>query len=147
MSVDPAALHGLLPAERARLERFAAVFERLDASRYATLTEGYDTGDVDAAKAAALELLGGSSRRRDGVRAAVQAFTDRATVAYADRLSLPDTLLLFQSLPDRAPDRLRFLQSLERVVVALVLWDELEPNDRAALVGPWASLVDPIAEG
>jgi hypothetical protein len=144
VSVDPAAVQGLSADERGRLERFAAVFERLDASRYATLTEGSDTGEVETAKAAALELIGGSSRRRDAVRAAVKAFTDRATVAYADRMSLPDTLLLFQSLPDRAPDRVRFLESVERVVVALILWKELSEEDRDVLVGPWASLVEPL---
>jgi hypothetical protein len=147
VSVDPDALRSLTTAERARLERFAAVFERLDAKRYATLTEGYDTAEVAAAKAAAQELVGGSRRRRDAVRAAVRTFTDAATVAYADRMSLPDTLLLFQSLPDRAPDRMRFLESVERVVVALILWDELDEGDREVLVGPWATLVEPVVEG
>jgi hypothetical protein len=144
VTVDPATLAGLRPAERARLDRFATVFERLDASRYATLTEGFDTAEVEAAKATALERIGRSGRRRDAARAAVRAFTDAATVAYADRMSLPDTLLLFQSLPDRAPDRLRFLQSVERVIVALILWDELDEDDRDVLVGPWAALVEPL---
>lgn len=144
MSVDPETLAGLQPVERARLARFATVFERLDASRYATLTEGFDTAEVEAAKATALDRIGGSSRRRNAVRAAVRAFTDAATVAYADRMSLPDTLLLFQSLPDRAQDRLRFLGSVERVVVGLILWDELPEDDRDVLIGPWAALVEPI---
>jgi hypothetical protein len=147
VSVDPAAVQGLAPAERARLERFAALFERLDASRYSMLTEGFDTAEVEAAKASARERIGGGSRRRDAVRAAVKAFTDAATTAYADRMSLPDTLLLFQSLPDRAPDRVRFLESVERVVVALILWDELEGDDLDALVGPWADLVAPLVAG
>jgi hypothetical protein len=61
-------------------------------------------------------------------------------------MSLTDTLLLFQSLPDRAEDRTRFLQSVERTVVALILWDELDDEDRAALVGPWADLLAPLVE-
>jgi hypothetical protein len=145
VSVDPGAVGGLLPAERARLDRFASLFERLDASRYATLTEGYDTAEVESAKAAALALIGGSSRRRDAMRSAVRAFTDRATAAYAERFTVPQ--LLLGALPDRAADRVRFLESVERVVVALILWDELAEDDRDVLVGPWASLVDPLAEG
>ena len=144
MSVDPAAVQGLLPAERARLDRFAAVFERLDATRYATLTEGYDTDAVDAAKSAALELVDRSSRRRDAVRSAVRAFTDRATAAYAERFTVPQ--LLLGALPDRAADRVRFLESVERVVVALILWNELGDDDRDALVGPWVGMVEPIVE-
>ena len=71
----------------------------------------------------------------------MRVFTDEATVAYARRFSLPDTILLFQSLPDRAEDRVRFLGSVERAVVGLILWEDLEPDDLAALIGPWGAYV------
>lgn len=147
MSADTNGLDGLRPAERTRLDRFAALFERLDASQYATLTELEDTPEVEAAQEEAFRLVGRSGPRRDAVRSAIKAFTDAATVAYAQRMSLPDTLLLFQSLPDRARDRYRFLESVERAVVALILWDELGEDDREVLVGPWSGLLLPIIEG
>ena len=99
-----------------------------------------DRAAVDHAQLEAIALL--SSGRRDAVRAAVKVFVDEATVAYARRFSLPDTVLLFQSLPDRAEDRVRFLASVERAIVGLILWDELEPDDLAALIGPWGAYMD-----
>ncbi|HYK96024.1 MAG TPA: hypothetical protein VE011_09195 [Candidatus Dormibacteraeota bacterium] len=125
---------------RGRLERFASIFDRLDASHYVTLADTTDDDAVDEAKADALAVAG-RGRRYEGLRAAVRAFSDAATRAYSSRMSLTDTLLLYQSLPDRAEDRVRFLASVERVVVAVVLWDELGDDDRSALLGPWAELV------
>jgi hypothetical protein len=139
-------LRGLTPAERARLDRFARLFERVDASEYPQLTELAVSDDVLAAQDRAVELLG-SGARRDAVREAIAIFVDEGTQAYSRRMSLPDTFLLFQSLPDRAEDRVRFLNSVERVVVALILWDDLEDDDRAVLLGPWADLVLPLLEG
>jgi hypothetical protein len=145
MSFDLEALDGLGQAERDRLEAFAAVFDRLDARSYSTFTETIESGEVGPARERALALVG-SGQRRDAVRAAVAAFVDAAIVAYARRLSLPDTFLLFQSLPDRAEDRVRFLASVERAVVALILWDELEDEDRVALLGAWGPSVIPAIE-
>ncbi len=76
----------------------------------------------------------------------MSAFVDAATVAYSRRLALPDTLLLFQSLTDRAEDRVRFLGSVERAVAGLILWDELADADRVALLGPWGFSVIPLIE-
>jgi len=137
----------LRPAERERLERFAARFERLNASSYTTLADPSDTDDaaVTAAKERAIEILG-SGPRRDAVRAALRAFLDAAASAYSSRTTLTDTLLLFQSLPDRGEDRIRFLGSVERVLVALILWDDLVEDDRLALLGAWTEIVAPLAE-
>jgi hypothetical protein len=137
-------LAGLRPAERARLERFAAAFERIDASQYPSFTEIAPPTGVGAAQERASELLGGGSRRQ-AVRAAVEAFVDAGTQAYSRRMSLTDTFLLFQSLPDRAEDRVRFLATVERAVVGLILWDELDPDERAALLGPWSGFVEDVA--
>jgi len=133
-------LRGLRAEERERLQPFAVAFERLDASSYAMFAERPNEAAIDRAQAAALDRVG-TGGRRDAVRAAVRVFMDEATVAYARRFSLPDTVLLFQSLPDRADDRVRFLGSVERAVVGLILWDELEPDDLAALIGPWGAHV------
>jgi hypothetical protein len=126
--------------ERQRLDQFAGIFDRLDASIYTTLADAGDEAAVERAQADAVARLGQGSRRA-AVRAAIAAFTDEATIAYARRMSLTDTLMLFQSLPDRPEDRVRFLRSVERAVVAVILWDELSENDRDALLGPWAGVL------
>ena len=135
------ALAGLRPQERARLEAFAQAFDRVDASQYLSLTEAAPSATVLEAQERALELIG-EGARRDAVRAAVDAFVDAAARAYSRRMSLTDTLLLFQSLPDRAEDRARFLSTVERAIVGLILWDELGPDDLGALIGPWGGFVE-----
>jgi hypothetical protein len=142
-SNDP--LAGLRPIERERLDRFSVAFERLDASQYVTFAE-VPTADVEAAEAEATRVLG-TGPRHDAVKAAVAAFVDEATQAYSRRTTLTDTLLMFQSLPDRAEDRVRFLGSVERAVVALILWDELSEGSRGALLGLWAGIADGIVAG
>lgn len=134
-------LAGLRPLERRRLERFAAGFELVDASAYATLAEARPDEAVRRAEREALAFLGNGPRKQ-AVRAAVEAFTEAATRAYARRTSLPDTIMLFQSLPDRAEDRVRVLASIERAVVAVILWDELPEAERDALLGPWARVAE-----
>jgi hypothetical protein len=142
-----AALAGLRPAERKRLEDFAQAFERLDASSYPMFAEQVVSDGVFAAQDRARELLG-SGGRKSAVRAAIEAFVDAGTQAYSRRMSLTDTFLLYQSLPDRAEDRVKFLTTVERAVVGLILWDELDADDRAALLGPWGALLDaPEADG
>jgi hypothetical protein len=140
IDLDVDGIDKLEAGARGRLERFATVFDRLDASRYITLAEAPDDDVADNAKAHALAIVARGARR-DALRAAVRAFTDAAALAYSGRMSLTDTLLLYQSLPDRAEDRIRFLASVERAVVAVALWDELDEEDRLVLVGPWAELV------
>jgi hypothetical protein len=141
-----AALEQLRPVERQRLDRFARAFDRIDASAYSQLTDIGDAAAIRAAEQAALERIG-TGARRDAVRAAVAAFVDAATVAYSRRTSLTDTFLLNQSLPDRAEDRARFAATVERAVVGLILWDELEPEHRAVLLGPWGSVAEAEASG
>jgi hypothetical protein len=138
-------LAGLRPAERQRLERFAQAFDRIDAGAYIQLADVAVGPEVDAAEQAALDLLG-SGPRRAAVRAAVETFIDAATTAYSNRMSLTDTFLLNQSLPDRAEDRVRFLSTVERAVVGLVLWDELDDGHLGALIGRWAPYVEELEE-
>ncbi|HET9851031.1 MAG TPA: hypothetical protein VFP56_00830 [Candidatus Limnocylindrales bacterium] len=134
-------LRGLRPPERERLDRFARAFDRIDASAYIQLAEVVVDADVRGAQDAALALIG-TGHRRDAVRAAVASFVDAATVAYSRRTSLTDTFLLNQSLPDRAEDRARLAASVERAVVGLILWDELDEEHIATLIGRWAPFVE-----
>ncbi len=137
------ALTGLRPRERGRLEAFAQAFDRVDASQYLSLTDVAPSDAVLDAQGRALELIG-NGPRREAVRSAVEMFVDAGSQAYSRRMSLTDTLLLFQSLPDRAEDRSRFLSTVERAIVGLILWDELEPDDLGALIGPWGGFVESL---
>jgi hypothetical protein len=129
----------------ARLDRFAAEFERIDAGGYALFaTRDGDDENVRQAMAAADAAIGAGPRRR-AVADAVASFRDFAARAYSSRLVQTDTVFLFQSLADRPDDRVRFAASLERAVIALILWDELVPDDRAALLGPWATIAERAA--
>ena len=136
-----AELAGLRPEERKRLEQFALAFERLDASSYPLFTEQAASDEVFAAQQEALKVIG-SGGRKSAIRAAIDAFVDAGSRAYSGRMSLTDTFLLYQSLPDRAEDRVKFLTTVERAVVGLILWDDLEPDDRAALLGPWSAFLE-----
>jgi hypothetical protein len=138
-------LAGLRPDERRRLEAFADAFEHIDASQYITFAE-VPTAETEAAEAEANDVLG-SGPRRDAVKAAVAAFVDEATQAYSRRPTLTDTFLMFRSLPDRAEDRVRFMATVERAVVALILWDELREPVRVALLGQWSGIADRIVDG
>ena len=139
-------LSGLRPDERKRLEAFAKAFEYIDASQYVTFAEVPSLEDVEPAEAEAMRLLG-AGPRHDAVKAAVGAFIDEATQAYSRRPTLTDTLFMFSSLPDRAEDRVRFLASVERAVVALILWGDLTERSRIALLGLWGGIADRIVAG
>ena len=135
---------GLKRDEAQRLDRFARVFERLDASTYVTLADARESEAVERAKTQAQRIIG-MGPRRAAVRDAIRAFTDAAAAAYSRRTPLPDTVLMYSSLPDTAEDRVRFLASVERAVVGLLLWDELDEDEREALLGPWSAIVGSIA--
>lgn len=138
-----AELAGLRPLERQRLQRFAAAFERIDASRYIAFAEVPSAEALEPAQDEATRLLG-TGGRYAAVKAAVGLFADEAAQAYSRRPTLTDTFLMFRSLPDRAEDRMRFLASVERAVVALVLWDELSDQSRFALVGLWGEIAEEV---
>ena len=134
------ALAGLRPDERARLDRFAKAFDRIDASAYHRFAEVTVGDEVRAAQDAAVEAIG-DGPRRVAVRAAVDSFVDAAAAAYSRR-TLASEWLIQRSLPDRAEDRARFAASVERAVVGLILWDELDDEHLAALIGLWAPFVE-----
>ena len=123
-----------------RLDRFAEAFERVDAHAYIQFAgEPPDSKATARAEANVLELIG-TGKRRDWIRRPVEAFVESASRAYSNHLAVP--LLLNDAVADRPEDRRRFLRNLERAVAALLLWDELDDDDRDTLTGPWAALID-----
>lgn len=129
----------LTAPELQRLDRFARAFDDIDARSYATLA---DRGAPEAERAQrdALALIG-TGTRRAAVKSAIDAFVNQAAINYSRRMTLTDTLMLYQSLPDRPEDRVRFLRGVERAVVAVILGPELPEQDRLALLGPWLSVL------
>lgn len=138
-------LAALPEAARARLEHFAAEFERLGAGQYVLFaTAAEDDARIDAAFEAALESLG-SPTRRAAARAAAAAFVDWVVQGYTSRLTLPDTILLFQSLPDRPADRIRLARSVQAAVIGLVAWESAAGEDVGVLVGPFFDMAERAA--
>lgn len=132
-------LAGLGPDARRRLEAFGRAFERLGAGEYALFSTAPIDGDRHAAARAAAEASLGPSGRA-ATASAAEAFVAWAAAGYSNRLALPDTFLLFQSLPDRPEDRVRFRAALESAVLGIVAWDALDADDLAELLGPFAEM-------
>jgi len=143
---DPFA--ALRPDERKRLELFGRAFDGLDPLLY----ENYGVGPLDAelleeARRAAMRAIGTGDSRRNAARAAVREFVDRADRAIAARHEFPTVLLTGRFSSPRAADRVSLLQSLERAVVAVVVWNELTTDERDVLLGPWANLAEMALAG
>jgi hypothetical protein len=129
---------------RDRLARFAEAFETLDAERYALFaTKPLDHSAYEHARRAAEGMIGKGSRR-DAIEAATGEFREYALRAYARFPGFINVRTEWTPVGN-TEDRTRFLGTLETAVIALILWDELEPADREELLGPWAELAEPAA--
>ena len=135
----------LPPGAGRRLDRFAAEFERLSANDYALFATPVE--EDDAHRTALAHARPAPGPRRKAMDRAIRAFLDAAAVAYSRRLVQTDTVMLFQSVTDRAEDRVRFAASLERAVTAVIAWDDLDADDRELLLGPWAQMAERAAAG
>jgi len=127
-------------AERDRLEAFAAAFEDIDPLDYERFAEHADVGELEAARSSALAAIA-TEARRTAVKGAVASFRTTAEAALARRLPAPQMLFAGFGQAPRAEDRARFLQGLERAVVAAIVWDEITDDERDVLAGPWATLL------
>jgi hypothetical protein len=142
VSLDDVDLGALPPGAGERLDRFAAAFLRLDAQYYVLFATRPDDEDrIQGAVDRADEALG-SATRRDAAWAAIDAFIESAAGSYSRRLPLSDTLLLYQSVPDRAEDRVLFARNLEAALLGLIAWDALDDEDLGLLLGPFAELIE-----
>ena len=145
MAGREASFAALPPGAGRRLDRFAAEFERLSANDYVLFATSPDEEtDLGAVARRATPPPG---PRREAMDRAIKAFLDEAARAYSRRLVQTDTVFLFQSVADRAEDRVRFAASLERALTALVAWDDLEVDDRDRLLGPWVEMAERAAGG
>jgi len=133
---------GLTAAERERLERFAAAFEDLDPNDYAVaIGNSPDDVGIEVARELAGRVLG-SGARRAAANAAARAFIDAGEQAIARRWRVSDLFLGSRGLGGSPEERAQFLTSLERAVVAVILWDELTDEERQTVAGPWARFIE-----
>ena len=131
----------LLPLEsRRRLDRFASAFQQLGTDVYPAFAAA--SQDVDERRDALdrVQELIGHGARREGVLAALKEFREYAVYAATNALSGYQAALLTRPNASSAEDRVRFLASLELAVVAVILWDEIEPDERESLLGPWIQM-------
>jgi hypothetical protein len=127
---------------RERLERFATLFDGLEAT---SLQRYVGPADPDPELRAAMDAANRElevERRRTAVKRAVDAFVDAAQQRYAEGFDPIAVIGLRPAATDTSVDRARVFQSLERAIVAIVLWDHLDEPVRVTLAGPWLDLVD-----
>jgi hypothetical protein len=138
----------LLPiAARDRLDRFAGAFHLLDSGLYpAFAAASHDPDERLKALDRIQELIGAGSRRA-GILAALTDFRGFAVRAATDALGGANAVLLTRTNQSSPEERLRFLASLELAVAAVILWDEIEPDERDELLGPWSEMATLAVEG
>ena len=142
---DP--IESLSADARARLDRFAAAFESLDSDLYTVFAaSSLDPEDRLAALARVQELIG-TGERRAGVFVALKEFREFAVQAATAALGGANAALMTRTNVATPEDRVRFLASLELAVVTVILWDEIEPEERDQLLGPWAEMAEQAAWG
>ncbi|MEO7664745.1 MAG: hypothetical protein ABIV26_06420 [Candidatus Limnocylindrales bacterium] len=128
------------PAAADRLDRFADAFQLLDASIYpAFAASSLDPAERRVALDRVQDLIG-RGPRRDGILDALREFREFAVQSATNALGGANAVLQTRSNPSSAEERLRFLASLELAVVVVLLWDEIEPEERDDLLGPWLEM-------
>jgi hypothetical protein len=129
-----------LPADaRTRLDRFSHALERVnvdDLPLYAVRPRqpGHERA-VETAAVTAREL--GLDGAIEAARSAVVGYVERQYAAGSLRFSYG-----FEAGPSQGPadERVRVMRSLSDAISALVLWDRLDPEDQAELLGAWTNL-------
>jgi hypothetical protein len=134
-----------LPREaRLRLDRFAAAFQGLDSSIYPAFSAASHDPDERLAALARIQEIIGRGPRRAGVLAALTDFREFAVRSATEALGGFQTLAA-RSNESSPEERMRFLSSLELAVVAVILWDEIQPDERESLLGPWNQMATKAA--
>ncbi len=130
-----------LPGEaRGRLDRFADAFQQLDSELYMAFSAASHDPDERLEALDRVQELIGQGSRRAGVLAALGEFRDFAVRSATEALGGYHSVLLTRTNASSPEERLRFLASLELAVVAVILWDEIEPDERDSLLGPWGEM-------
>jgi hypothetical protein len=131
-----------LPADaRARFDAFTEALERIDVGAMSLYAIPGDEAEMEQAREAARAVARkrGLEPALDAARQEVLAFVSedyRETSAGLGYLGGTSPTVGFGA----GDDRLRVMQSLADAVMAVVLDDALDPDDRAELLGAWDDL-------
>lgn len=129
-----------------RLDRFADAFHALDSGMYPAFAAM--SHDLDERRVALerIQALIGPGSRRAGVLAALTGFREFAVQAATAALGGASAELLTRTNPASPEERVRFLASLELAVAVVLLWDEIDPDERMDLLGPWVEMAERAAD-
>ena len=136
--VEPWPAVAALPRDaRAHLDAFAAAFDEVTPEQYSLLTVAPERdGGPDPLERSVLNRLGGPTRA--GVESAVVAFQRQAEVNLSRRFAAGYRWALEPTtVPFGIDDRILFMASLRRAVIAIALWDQLSDEERTSLLGMW----------
>jgi hypothetical protein len=140
---DPEDVFRRLPADdRRRLARFVERLERTSVEMMLTLAArpldaGAHAASIDRADQAARDCL-----RTDAV-AQVRADADEWVLRlYNSSTTQPGWYEANWGRPGTAGDRANLAASMGDALIALVVWDRLDEEDRDELLGPFATLLD-----
>jgi hypothetical protein len=136
---DP--LNALPADERERFDAFKAALERIDVGAMSLYAIPGDEAEMEQAREAARAVARerGLEPALDAARQEVLAFVSedyRETSAGLGYLGGTSPTVGFGA----GDDRLRVMQSLADAVMAVVLDEALDPDDRAELLGAWDDL-------
>lgn len=130
-----------------RLDRFAAAFHLLDSGLYPAFAAASHDPDERIVALDRVQALIGDGPRRAEILGALGEFREFAVRSATEALGGANAVLLTRVNSSSPEERLRFLASLELAVVAVLLWDEIEPDEREELLGPWAEMAIAAVEG
>jgi hypothetical protein len=140
------AVASLPRAARERLDRFAGAFQQLDSELYTAFAAASHDADERQDALTRIQELIGSGSRRAAVLAALAEFREFAVRSATEALGGFHAVLLTRTNQSSAEDRVRFLSSLELAVATVILWDEIEPDERESFLGPWSEMAARAAQ-
>lgn len=148
MTREPGDSIDTLPrAARDRLDRFADAFHLLDSGLYPAFAAASHDPVERIVALDRVQVLIGDGPRRAGVIAVLGEFREFAVRSATEALGGANAVLLTRTNTASPEERLRFLASLELAVVVVLLWDEIDADEREDLLGPWADMATRAVEG
>jgi hypothetical protein len=130
-----------------RLDRFADAFNLLDSGLYPAFAAASHDPEERIAALDRVQAIIGAGPRRAGVIAVLGEFREFAVRSATEALGGANAVLLTRTNASSPEERLRFLASLELAVVVVLLWDEIDADEREDLLGPWAGMATRAVEG
>jgi len=143
---EPSAGDGFSARIRRRLDAFAQEFDDIAEADLPLFVGPEEPGpELVSAMHSADQALGSGSER-EAMKRAIQDFVQAARLRFIEDFNVLSLLGAGSRARPSSDDRTRLFKSLERAVVALVVWDRLVPTDQVALAGPWGDMVERAVE-